>query len=412
MTTDFDSIIPRNGTDCIKWDFGHGDGHGDGDMVPWDHTRADRGDAQLLPMSLADMEFRCPEPVIAALMERARHGIFSYSLAGESFYEAVIEWIERRHHWPVERDWIVAANGVVPTLSLLVREMTAPTDAVIIQQPVFGPFARAVETNGRRLISNDLIEYDRAYTMDFDDLAAKAADPAAKMLILCNPHNPIGKVWGKADLKRLGEICLSHGVLVIADELHCDLLFDGVSFTPFASLGTDFAANSVTCMAASKSFSLAGLHLSATIIPDADRRAAFKAAQRAAGTFDDNLFGLVATEAAFRHGEPWLAGVMAYIQDNYRFLADHLAQHTPEITVTPAEATYLMWLDCRRLGVDDAALDRLMLDDARLIVGSGTDFGDTGSGFVRLNIACPRAQLAEALDRLVDAVAKIRPSLA
>jgi len=412
MTTDFNTTTPRNGTDCIKWDFGHGDGHGDGDMVQWDRTNPDQGRAQLLPMSLADMEFKCPEPVIAALAKRADHGIFSYSLAGEPFYEAVIEWIERRHHWPVERGWIVIANGVVPTLSMLVRAITAPTDAVIIQQPVFGPFARAVEANGRRLISNDLIEYDRVYAMDFDDLEAKAADPAAKMLILCNPHNPIGKVWDKADLKRLGEICLSHGVLVIADELHCDLLFDDVSFTPFASLGADFAANSVTCMAASKSFNLAGLHLSATIIPDADLRTAFKAAQRAAGTFDDNLFGLVATEAAFRHGEPWLASVMAYIQDNYRFLVDHLAQHTPTITVTPAEATYLMWLDCRRLGLEDAALDRLMLDEARLIVGYGTDFGDTGRGFVRLNIACPRAQLAEALDRLSEAVGNIRPSLA
>ncbi len=201
-------------------------------------------------------------------------------------------------------------------------------------------------------------------------------------------------------------------MLVVADELHCDLLFDGVSFTPFASLGADFAANSVTCMAPSKSFNLAGLHLSAIIIPDPDRRAAFQAAERAAGSFDDNVFGLVAMEAAYRHGEPWLAQVMAYVQDNHRFLVSHLARHIPAITVSPPEATYLMWLDCRRLGLDGPALDQLMLDEARLIVGSGADFGAAGAGFVRLNIACPRSLLAEALDRLTQAVGNIRPSLA
>ena len=203
MTTDLDAIIPRNGTDCIKWDFAHGDG----DMVPWDRTRPDQGSARLLPMSLADMDFRCPEPVIDALAERVGHGIFSYSLAGERFYESVIGWIKRRHHWTIERDWIVTAPGVVPTLTLLVREMTAQTDAVIIQQPVFGPFERAIELNGRRVVSNDLIERDGHYAMDFEDLEAKAADPNATMLILCNPHNPIGRVWGRADLERLGRIC-------------------------------------------------------------------------------------------------------------------------------------------------------------------------------------------------------------
>ncbi len=400
MIYNFDQEIDRRGTHSAKW----GVVKQDGRFTPLEDAPQFLDGPRLLPMWVADMDFQVPQPVIDALTARAQHGIFGYGWPGASYRQAVIDWMHRRHGWTVEADWIVTTPGVVPALNMLVRTFVAPGQRVIIQPPVYYPFYTAISNNGADLARNPLLLTDGRYGMDLAGLESLAAEPDVAMLILSSPHNPVGRVWTPDELRRLGEICLAHDVLVVADEIHGDLLYPGQRFTPFATLGEQFAANSVICTAPSKTFNLAGLATSNIIIPNPELRLRFERTLNSNGLHGVNTFGMVALEAAYAHGEEWLAQVMDYVAGNFRTLRDYVAEHLPQIDVIEPEGTYLVWLDCRRLGLDKAALERLMLDEARVFLDEGYIFGPEGEGFERINIACPRSILAEALERIKAAI--------
>ena len=403
MTFNFDEEIERTGTHSIKWEFLF-EGH---KLVFGDHAQAKHGRDRLLPMWVADMDFRCPPAVIEALTERVAHGIFGYAMPSDSYYEAVIDWMARRYGVVVEREWLVLTPGVVPALNMLVETLIAPGDKVLVQRPVYYPFFAAIENNGGEIVSNTLVLENGRYTIDFDDLAAQAADPAVKMAILCSPHNPVGRVWTREELTRFGEICLANDVLVISDEIHCDLIYDGVAFTSFAAINETFAQKSIICTAPSKTFNMAGLKTSNIIIQDKEIRAKFNKTLTRHGLMGGNALGIVATEAAYTHGEAWLAEVMAYIEANYHFLVAYLAEHLPQLEVIRPEGTYLVWVDCRKLGLDPAARRQLLLGEAKVFLDNGEMFGPEGEGFERFNLACPRSILAEALERIVTAVSHL-----
>ncbi len=401
MNFNFDEEVDRRGTHSVKWEFTFG-----GDRIAYtDHADPKYGANRVLPMWVADMDFRVPPAVIEALADRVAHGIFGYTVPTDSYYEAVIGWMARRYGRSIEREWITLAPGIVPAVNMMVQAFIEPGDKVLIQPPVYYPFFAAVQNNGGEIVSNSLVVEDDYYRMDFDDLAQKAADPAVKMAILCSPHNPVSRVWTREELTRFGKICLENDVLVISDEIHCDLIYDGVEFTSFASINDDFAQKSIVCTAPSKTFNLAGLKTSNVIIQDQALREKFAQALERNGLHGGSAFGIVATEAAYNHGEAWLEAVMAYIQDNYRFMAAYIAEHLPQLKVIPPEGTYLVWVDCRALGLDAAARKKLMMQDAKLFLDNGEMFGPEGEGFERFNIACPRSILAEALARLKTAVA-------
>jgi cystathionine beta-lyase len=403
LNSNFDREISRKGTHSIKWEFireGEELRHGD-------HADPRHGPDRVLPMWVADMDFHCPSPVIEAVVARAEQGIFGYSRPVDSYYEAVINWIKRRHGWTVEPDWIATSPGVVAAISMLVQSCTSPGEKVLIQRPVYYPFTHMIESNGRVVASNSLLYEHGRYRMDFDDLAVKASDPAVKMAILCSPHNPIGRVWTAGELTRFGEICLENGVLVVSDEVHADLIYSNNTFTPFAGISEAFRSHSVTCTAASKSFNLAGLKTSNIIIPDETRREGFVQALERNGIYGANPFGIVATETAYNHGEAWLESAMAYVEGNYRFMAGYLAEHLPQLTVVPPQGTYLVWVDFRELGLEPAERRDLLLNRARVLLDEGELFGPEGESFERFNIACPRSILVEALERIRTAVGSL-----
>jgi len=400
MTYQFDEKISRKGTHSIKWEFVLEDSK----LVAASQTDPTGEKARLLPMWVADMDFRSPPAVIDALVARAEHGIYGYTFPTDSYYEALQDWVARRHGWEVKRDWILLTPGLVPALNMLVQTFVAPGEKVLIQPPVYYPFFWAVEDNGAEIVSNSLINENGRYRMNFDDLAQKASDPAVKMVILSNPHNPVGRVWTPDELTQFGEICLENDVLVVSDEIHCDLIYSDHVFTSFARLGDDFRQKSVICSSASKTFNLAGLQTSSVIISDKELREQFAGTIKRNGVFLANPFGIIAAEAAYNHGEAWLAEVMVYIEDNYRFMKSYLAEHLPQLKIVHPEATYLVWVDCRELGMDLVARKQLMMEQARVHLDEGELFGPQGEGFERFNIACPRSVLEAVLDRIKTAV--------
>lgn len=396
MTYNFDQEIDRKGTNCFKWEFIF-DG---GTLIFGDHADPKHGSNRLLPMWVADMDFRCPPAVIEALVSRAEHGIFGYSFPCDSYFEAVTGWMARRYGREIERDWISITPGVVAAINTLVQTFVEPGEKVLVQRPVYHPFFDAIKNNGAVIVSNSLRYVDGYYEMDFDDLAQKAADPAVKMAILCSPHNPVGRVWTPEELTRFGEICIDNDVLVIADEVHCDLIYKGYSFTSFASLSDNFAQNSFVCTAASKTFNLAGLKTSNIITPNRDLRESFEKTLIRNGLFGANAFGIVAVEAAYNHGEEWLEEVMGYIEDNYRFMESFFSEHLPRLKIIRPQGTYLAWADFRSLGLDPESRKALLMEEARVYLNEGELFGPEGEGFERFNIACPRSILEEALERI------------
>jgi cystathionine beta-lyase len=401
MRYDFETEISRQHTGSAKW------GIIQDEHDPLAHHPTDEffGPDRILPMWVADMDFRTAQPVIDALAARAQHGIFGYTFPGDSFRQAIVGWMQRRHAWRIEPEWIVPTPGVVPALNFLIRTFVAPGEKVLVQTPVYYPFFAAIENNEAQIVRNPLIFEDGRYRMDFADLEQKASDPAVKLAILCHPHNPIGRVWTPDELTRFADICLANDVQIVSDEIHGDLIFSGVKFHPLASLRDDLAGRVITCTAASKTFNLAGLHLSGIIVPDEEQRTRFSKTLTAAGLIAGvGIFDAVAVEAAYNQGEEWLEQVMAYIEGNLRYMQEYLAQHLPQIKVVPPEGTYLIWLDCRALELDKADLRRLMLREARVYLDEGYIFGEEGEGFERINIACPRSILAEALERIKKAV--------
>lgn len=400
MKYNFDKIIERQGTNSIKWEFILEDQR----LVQRKYSQKYKPAKPLLPMWVADMDFAAPKPVIEALTERARHGIFGYAAPTDEYYKSVINWMKSRYKWEISPDWICITPGVVPALYMLVRFFVPLGDKVLIQPPVYNPFFTAITNNGAEVVTNQLIYENGHYRMDFDDLRAKARDPRVWMAILCSPHNPVGRVWSEEELTTFAEICLESEVLVISDEIHADLILNANKFTPFARISEAFAHNAVICTSPSKSFNLAGLKTSNIIIPNDIIRAKFTQAVENSGMFGANCFGLVATQAAYNEGEEWLQQVIEYIENNLKYLNRYIASNLPEIKVIQPEGTYLVWLDCHELGLAGEELEDFIIEEAGVYVEGGYQFGPGGSEFIRINIACPKSILEEGLSRIRKAL--------
>ncbi|MCL2209741.1 MAG: pyridoxal phosphate-dependent aminotransferase [Treponema sp.] len=381
MKYDFNTVIERKNTCSIKYD-----------------PASRRKPADVLPMWVADMDFAAPACVQDALVSRARHGIFGYSEPGASYFSAVHGWYKKRFNWETEKDWILITPGVVNALYLAVRAFTKPTDAVLIQQPVYYPFASAAQKTGRALLVNELVYKDGGYTIDFDDFEKKAKD--AKLFILCNPHNPVGRVWKRDELLRMGEICLRCGITVISDEIHQDIVFPPHKHLVFAGIDPMFAGITVTCTSPSKSFNLAALNHANIFISNEKLRALFKQEYDRCGLSQPNIMGIVSCEAAYSSGEKWLDELIIYIADNMMLIDNFLKKNVLAIQLVQPEGTYLAWLDCRKLGLTSNELDSSITNKAKLWLNDGPMFGKGGSGFQRMNAACPRSFLQNALERL------------
>lgn len=379
MTFNFDKINNRRGTNSYKWDSAE--------------------DADILPLWVADMDFETAPAIAEAIRKRAEHAIFGYTRVPEAYYDAVTSWFERRHGWKPQRDWIIYTLGVMPAIAAILRALTKPGDKIILQTPVYNCFFASVRNAQCELVSNPLVYADRTYTIDFDDLEQKAADPGVKVLILCNPHNPAGRVWTREELLRIGEICLRHNVTVISDEIHCEFVYPHHTYTPFASLSDDFLMHSVTCVSASKAFNIAGLQIANIICADAELRAKIDRAINIHETCDVNPFGVLATMAAYNEGEEWLLAMLDYVYSNYLFMEDYCKKNLPDFPLTKLEGTYLAWMDTRALGMTSKALAAALKKEAKLWINAGTMYGEDGEGFMRWNLACPRATLTEALNR-------------
>lgn len=383
----FDQVVNRLGFNSKKWDACE-------EMF---------GSRDVTPMWIADMDFPTAEEIVEAIKTRADHGIFGYTGMPDSYSEAVAGWMERRHGWKIEREWICHCPGVVSALSFLIDTFTEPGDAVIVQSPVYYPFARAVKNGGRRVLDNPLKLVDGAYRMDLAGLKAQL-DDKVKMIFLCSPHNPVGRVWTREELKELADLCLEHHILIVSDEIHADLLFQGAHHTCFGTLGPEVEENLILCNAASKTFNLAGLKTSNIIIPNEKLRKAFTATLNKYNVGSGNVFGLVATEAAYRYGEPWLEELKTYLQGNLDYMLEFMKERLPQIPIIPPEGTYLVWMDFHALGMEDKELEQFCIKEAKIAFDPGYEFGEGGSGYMRANIACPRVLLKEALENLAKAV--------
>ncbi len=380
MQYDFDTIIPRRGTNSYKWD-----------------TPEEEG---VLPMWVADMDFRTAPAIVDALSRRVEHGIFGYTKVPDAYYDAVVRWFGSRHHWQIDPRWMIYTSGVVPALSAIIKALTEPGDKVIVQTPAYNCFFSSIRNDGCELSANNLVYRGGRYTIDFDDLEAKAADQRAKLLLLCNPHNPVGRVWTQEELLRIGEICLRHGVMVVADEIHCELTYEGHDYTPFASLSDEFLQHSVTCISPSKAFNLAGLQIANIVAADDAVRRRIDRAININEVCDVNPFGVIATIAVYGEGGAWLDALRKYLWENYEYLRRFFAERLPQYPVLPLEGTYLVWIDCRASGLDSDAVTERLQEQQRLMVNPGTMYGPGGEGFIRLNIACPRTLLADGLERM------------
>ncbi|HBW34360.1 MalY/PatB family protein [Desulfosporosinus sp. BICA1-9] len=390
MNCDFDQIIDRNKTSCVKWDF----------------NQRIFGREDILPLWVADMDFQAPQAVVEALVNRAQHGIYGYSNSMDGYYEALIDWMKNRHDWLIEREWITFSPGIVPALNELVRSLTKAGDKIILQSPVYPPFFQAIKNHGREVVNNQLRLENGRYTMDFTDLEEKFAS-GVKMMILCSPHNPVGRVWDRDELDRLGQLCLAYDVLVISDEIHGDLIFEGYRHIPFASLSSDLAQQSIVCTAPSKTFNLAGLQTSNLIIPNPKYRQAFLASLDLTGIHNPNVFGITALEVAYQQGAEWLNQLMHYLEGNVEFLMSFLARELPQIGLIKPEGTYLVWLDFRSLGLEPKDLHKFLVHKAGVGLNAGYLFGPGGEGFARLNLGCSRAVLEEGLRRIKTAVQEL-----
>ena len=382
---DFDTEIPRIGTSSLKHDGKSGY----------------FGTADVLPMWVADMDFAAPEAVTRALQARAAHPVYGYTLPPDSLFDALIAWMKKRHHWEIQREWITLTPGVVPSLNTVVMALTQPNEGVIVQPPVYFPFFSAVTHTGRRQVLNPLRLEGGRYVMDLDHLDMHARH--ARLLLLCSPHNPVGRVWHPDELRGVLDIARRYDLTILSDEIHADLVYPGYRHYALAALSDD-PSNIVTAVAPSKTFNIPGLGMSALIVPDPKRRAAIREVFDMVHLSASNPFSITAFEAAYREGEPWLECMLEYLQGTLSQAADYIAQQLPELRLVQPEGTYLLWLDCRRLDMDDDALKRFFVQRARVGLSPGTAFGAGGEGFMRMNIGSPRKVVMAALQRIRQAL--------
>lgn len=384
----FDEIVDRKNTCSAKWD-------GTDKLFQKEN---------LLSMWVADMDFLSPRPIIEAIIRRAKHGVFGYTFLSSQYYEAVINWFRRRHNWTLDKSWIYYAPGVLPGISFSVQAFSNPGDKIIVQNPIYTPFYHIIKNTDRKRLLNPLKLSNGRYEMDFKDLKAKARHPRAKLMILCNPHNPTGRVWTKEELTALGEICLENQILVIADEIHCDLIYPGYKYTPFASISSEFAQNSITCNSPSKTFNLPSLKIANVIIKNPELRTKFSKIRQIHHITAPNCFASAVVEAAYNECEDWVDELMLYITENLEFLKNFIKENIPEVKVIEPEGTYLVWLDFRELGFGRKELNKILFDKAKVALWEGYLFGKGGKGFERINIACPRSILKEGLNRIATAI--------
>ena len=390
---DFDTVLDRRGTKCLKYDFA-----------------VQRGrPADVLPLWVADMDFKTSSYVEDALVRQAQHAIYGYTESDDAYFAAVQGWLAARHGWQVKPEWLQKTPGVVFAIAVAVKACTQPGDAVLIQQPVYYPFREVILDNGRKLVSSDLVlnAATGKYEIDFADFEAKIVENGVKLFLLCSPHNPVGRVWSRDELLQLGRICQRHGVTVFSDEIHADFVWQG-RHQVFAAVDPAFAEFTITAMSPSKTFNIAGLQASNIFIPDEGLRGKFRQAYNASGYSQLNAAGLIAAEAAYNDGGVWYDAVKAYIRDNIAYMRAFLEERLPELKMTEPEGTYLVWVDFRGLGLTGDALEDFVLHKAKLWLDSGAIFGKVGEGFQRFNVACPRATLQQALEQLERAVKERR----
>lgn len=382
MTGRFDEIINRRDTGSMKWDVPEGE----------------------LPMWVADMDFKTAPEVIKAMIERTEEGVFGYTLLTDAWYEAYQDWWGRRHNFDIQKEWLLFCTGVVPAISSIVRKMTTVGENVVVMTPVYNIFFNSIINNGRIILESRLRYEGGVYTIDFNDLEEKLANPQTSLLVLCNPHNPIGKIWSRQELERIGELCNRHHVLVLSDEIHCDLTKPGSSYTPFASASELCKKNSITCVAPTKAFNLAGLQTAAVIVPNAAIRHKVNRGLNTDEVAEPNVFAALAPPAAFGKGEQWLEELREYLWENRKFAEEFIQTQIPEVSAVQADATYLLWLDCRKVTGDSSELCRFIRENNGLYLSDGSDYRD-GGGFLRMNLACPKAQVKKGLELLKKGVA-------
>jgi cystathionine beta-lyase len=391
MKYNFDEIIDRKNTSCIKWDY----------------TKEFLGEADVLPMWVADMDFKTPDFIIDAVKERASHEIYGYSMRLPGYYQSIVDWVKNLHGWKIEKDWIVFSPGIVPAVNMAVLAFTQPGDEIIVQPPVYFPFFTAVTDHNRKLIHNQLRLEKERYFMDFDDLKKKIT-PHTKMIIISNPHNPVGRAWTEGELNELAAICLQNKILILSDEIHSDLVFKPHRHNVFAKLFDESADYILTMMASSKTFNLAGMSTSSVIISNPDLRKTFKAMLDKLHLGLGNIFGAAASEAAYTFGNDWLYQMLDYVKGNIDFVDEFLKRNLPMVKMIYPEATYMIWLDFRELNLSREELNNLILRSAKLGLNDGEVFGAEGEGFQRMNLACPRSYIETAMKQMEDAIKRLQ----
>lgn len=377
MEYDFDKVIARRNTGSLKWDIAEDE----------------------LPLWVADMDFATAPAIRKAVEKRAAHGIFGYSILPEAWYRAYMEWWEKRHHFSIQKEWLIFTTGVVPAISTAVRRLTAPAENVLVQTPCYNIFFNSIRNNGRNIVQSPLHYENGTYSVNWEKLEKNLSDPQTTLMILCNPQNPTGVIWDRETLQRIGELCHRYGVTVLSDEIHCDLTEPGKEYIPFASVSENNRRISVTCISPTKAFNLAGLQTAAVVVPDEKLRHKMWRALNTDEVAEPNAFAVDAAVAAFTESEEWLDALRAYLWENKSYTEEYLKREVPQIGVISGEATYLMWLDCTGLAGDSRAFYKFLRREKKVFLSDGGQFGDNGRGFLRLNVACPRSILEEGLKR-------------
>lgn len=380
MNYNFDIPVDRRNSGSLKWDVAENE----------------------LPMWVADMDFETAPCIQAAIQERAAHGVFGYTDISDVWYEAYQSWWQKRHRFLMEKDWLVFCTGVVPAISSIVRKLTTPNEKVLIQTPVYNIFFNSIINNGRQVLQSPLKYDGTEYHIDFADLEEKMADPQTTMMILCNPHNPIGKIWGKETLGKIGALAVKHHVTVVSDEIHCDMTAPGCEYLPFASVSEECSKNSITCIAPTKAFNLAGLQAAAVMIPNEHLRHKIWRALNTDEVAEPNAFAVDAVIAAYTGGMDWLDHLRVYLEDNKQAARDYVAEQIPQIKIVPSQATYLLWLDCTKMVGSASEAARFIREKTGLYLSEGSQYGGNGESFLRMNIACPHSVLQDGLNRLKE----------